>query len=103
MRALLFLTLFLAPLSALAHHLDDYDAHIRQEAKLPTAWFSCHASKDCDLVPVPCRSGLAVNSRHIDEARAALVDAYPFCLGSALDDTEAACEEGQCVTRAHKD
>lgn len=103
MRALLFLTLILAPLSARAHHLDDYDAHIRKEANLPSGWFSCRTSKDCGLVPVPCRSGLAVNGQHLDEARAAVVSAYPLCLGSALDDTEAACDRGQCVTRTNKD
>lgn len=98
----LLLSLLLAVTAASAHHLDDYDARIRADARLPAEWFICRVTKDCDLVPVPCRSGLAVNGQHVDEARRALVDAYPFCLGSALDDTEAVCEKGQCVTRAHK-
>ena len=102
MRTLVFLSLVLAPLAAYAHHLDDYDARVREEARLPAGWFSCRTAKDCDLVSVPCRSGLAINGSHADEARKALVETYPFCLGSSLDDTEAACEKGQCVTRAHK-
>jgi hypothetical protein len=98
-------TLFLlAPLAffsatAHAHHLDDYDARIRAEAHLPAEWFACRVTKDCALVPVPCQSGLAINAQHVDEAREALVQAIPFCLGSSLDDTEAVCERSQCATK----
>jgi hypothetical protein len=88
---------------AVAHHLEDYDAHIRAEAKLPDEWFSCKKKDDCTLVSVPCRSGLAVNSVHMGEAREALITAFPFCLGQSIDDTEAACEHGQCVTKSEKD
>lgn len=94
--------LLLAASTAGAHHLDDYDARVRAEARLPAAWFSCRTDKDCDLVSVPCRSDLAVNAQRVDAARAALIAADPFCLGSSLHDTEAACEKRQCVTRDHK-
>jgi hypothetical protein len=86
-----------------AHHLDDYDARIRSQAKLPADWFSCKTKDDCTLVSVPCESGLAVNSSHVDEAREALITAIPFCLGQSYDDTEATCEHGQCATKTIKD
>lgn len=95
------LSLFCAP--ARAHHLDDYDARIRAQAHLPADWFTCRVTKDCDLVSVPCQSGLAINARHVDEAREALIQAIPFCLGSSLEDTEAVCDRNQCATRAHSD
>lgn len=100
---LLFLLLALVPSGVGAHHLDDFDRHIREEASLPAGWFACRAEQDCALVQVPCRSRLAVNGSHVDDAREALISAYPFCLGSDLEDTEAACEKGQCVTRGQKD
>jgi hypothetical protein len=50
-------------------NLDAYDARLLAEANLPTAWFSCRSDKDCDLVPVPCQSDLAVNAQRVDEAR----------------------------------
>jgi hypothetical protein len=103
MRAFPFLLLALAPSVAAAHHLDDFDSRIRDEAKLPAAWFACRTTQDCGLVQVPCRSRLAVNKGHFEEARDALIDAFPFCLGSGLDDTEAVCEKGQCLTRDHED
>lgn len=93
--------LVLSSAAARAHHLDDYDARVRAEANLPADWFSCRVTKDCDLVSVPCRSGLAINKQYVDVARDALIQAIPFCLGSSLDDTEAACEKNQCVTRGH--
>lgn len=99
--------LLVAPLmmlqTATAHHLDEYDARIRAEAKLPAQWFTCKSSKDCALVSVPCQSDLAVNASHVDEAREALIKEYPFCLGTSLNDTQAACEEHQCVTKSTKD
>jgi hypothetical protein len=96
---------FLAALmqGAAAHHLDDYDARMRAEARLPDDWFVCKKTEDCALVSVPCRSGLAVNAAHVDAARDALIEAFPFCLGSTLSDTEAACEKRQCVTEPAKD
>jgi hypothetical protein len=104
MKAILFLIGFLAfAQDATAHHLDDYDAQIRAEAKLPADWFSCKKNGDCTLVSVPCRSGLAVNSNHHDEAREALIKAIPFCLGQSIDDTTAACEHNECVTKSEKD
>jgi hypothetical protein len=104
MKALfLFLSLALVSSAASAHHLDDYDALVRAEAHLPAEWFACRVTKDCDLVSVPCRSGLAINARHVDEAREALIEAIPFCLGSSLDDTEAVCEKNQCATRGRQD
>ncbi len=103
MRAFLLLLLALAPSAASAHHLDDFDAHVREEAGLPAEWFACRTARDCGLVQVPCRARLAINESHVDAARAALINAYPFCLGSDLDDTEAACEKGQCVSRGRKD
>lgn len=81
-----------------AHHLDAYDRKIRAEAHLPPAWFACKTVKDCDLVSVPCKSDIAVNGAHKDEAREALIDRYPFCLGESAHDSEASCEEGQCMT-----
>jgi hypothetical protein len=84
-----------------AHHLDDYDARVRAEAHLPAEWFACRVTKDCALVSVPCRSGLAINAQHVDEAREALIQAIPSCLGSSLDDTEAVCERNQCATTGH--
>jgi hypothetical protein len=88
---------------AAAHHLDNYDARIRAEAQLFAEWFSCKSKNDCALVSVPCRSGLAVNSAHVDDAKEALIRTFPFCLGTSLDDTEAACERRQCVTKPKKD
>lgn len=88
---------------AVAHHLEHYDVHIRAEAKLPSEWFNCKKKDDCTLVSVPCRSSLAVNSTHVDEAREALITAFPFCLGQSIDDTEAVCEHSQCVTKPEKD
>jgi hypothetical protein len=94
--SLVFLAALIKP--AAAHHLEDYDARIRAEAHLPGEWFACKSADDCTLVSVPCRSDLAVSAAHREAARDALVDAIPFCLGSSLNDTEAACEKRQCVT-----
>lgn len=88
--------------TAAANHLDEYDARIREEAKLPAMWFSCKSSSDCDLVSVPCQSDLAVNTSYSAEAREALIREYPFCLGTSLHDTKASCEERQCVTKDEK-
>lgn len=96
-RILVFLTLF-APAAAVAHHLDAYDRKIRKAANLPAVWFKCKIDKDCDLVSVPCKSDIAVNGAHKDEARQALIDHYYFCLGESIHDSEASCEEGQCMT-----
>jgi hypothetical protein len=87
---------------AVAHHLDEYDARIRAEARLPAAWFDCRKTDDCDLVSVPCQSGLAVNASHKEEAQDLLNHHYYFCLGSSLDDTVAACEARHCVTEPKK-
>jgi hypothetical protein len=101
-RTLIFVFLAALTQTAAAHHLDDYDAQIRAEANLPGEWFTCKSTDDCALVSVPCRSDLAVNAAHRDVAREALIDAFPFCLGSSLNDTEAACERRACVTRPAK-
>jgi integrase len=66
-RFLVFAILF-APVTAFAHHLDAYDRKIRKAANLPLAWFACKTDKDCDLVSVPCKSDIAVNGSHKDEA-----------------------------------
>ncbi|MEK8095421.1 hypothetical protein WOC76_23460 [Methylocystis sp. IM3] len=87
---------------AFAHHLDDYDRRLRRDADLPAAWFTCGSAKECEMVSVPCQSDLAVAARHAAQARERLVETYPFCLGSSLHDTEAACEEHECVTKATK-
>jgi hypothetical protein len=84
--------------SSAAHHQDQYDARIRREARLPSAWFKCKLKSDCDLVSVPCQLDLAVNANHKTEARDALIKAYPFCLGTSRHDTEASCEKHECVT-----
>lgn len=84
--------------AAAAHHLDDYDARIRAEAGLPADWFSCRTAGDCDLVNVPCQSGLAVSAAHSAEAQDVLNHHYFFCLGSSAGDTVAACEARRCVT-----
>ncbi len=89
--------------TALAHHLDDYDARIRAEARLPAEWFTCKSSEDCALASVPCQSGLAVNTSYKEQAREALIDAFPICLGTSLNDTEATCEKRQCATRPIKE
>jgi hypothetical protein len=86
---------------AFAYHLDEYDARIRTEANLPTEWFSCRNTKDCDLVAVPCQSDLAIHSAHVEEARECLIDAYPFCLGW-MQDTKASCEVDQCMAKGVK-
>jgi hypothetical protein len=99
--AVIFLILSVQTTSA--HHLDDYDARIREEAKLPAEWFNCKTKDDCGLVSVPCQSDLAVNAMHADEAREALIQAIPFCLGSSISDTESACEHRECVTKSTKD
>ncbi len=83
---------------AAAHHLDEYDARIRAEANLPADWFNCKKAEECELVSVPCQSGLAVSASHSEEAQELLNHHYYFCLGSSLDDTEAACEARRCVT-----
>lgn len=87
---------------AAGHHLDDYDARIRAEANLPAAWFNCGKAEDCDLASVPCQSGLAVNASHKDEAQDALNHHFYFCLGSAVEDTQATCEKRHCVTEPKK-
>jgi hypothetical protein len=87
---------------AAAHHLDDYDARIRGEATLPAGWFTCSKADDCDLVSVPCQSGLAVNAAHKEEAQELLNHHFYFCLGSSLDDTAAACKARHCVTEPKK-
>lgn len=87
---------------AFAHHLDDYDARIRGEAALPAEWFACKSARDCELVSVPCQSDLAVNASHVDQAREALIQRYPFCLGTSLHDTEALCKERRCATESSK-
>jgi hypothetical protein len=97
---LLFLIASLQP--AVAHHLDDFDARIRAEASLPQEWFACKSSEDCALVSVPCQSDLAVNTAYRDEAREALINAFPFCLGASTSDTEASCSKRQCVTSPSK-
>lgn len=99
---LLVVTSLLGLQTATAHHLDEYDARIRAEAKLPSKWFACKLASDCTLVHVPCQSGLAVNASHLDEAREALIRAYPFCLGQSLSDTEPVCEKRQCLTKSTK-
>ncbi len=83
---------------ALAHHLDAYDRKIRATANLPAAWFRCKTIKDCDLVSVPCKSDIAVNGEYKDVARQALISHYAFCLGESAHDSEASCEDGQCMT-----
>jgi hypothetical protein len=90
------------PQMAGAHHLDEYDTRIHAEIKLPAEWFICRREADCALVSVPCQSGLAANAGHVDEAREVLTNRYPFCLGTSLSDTKAACEERQCVTKLTK-
>ncbi len=91
---------FLASLanSASAHHLDDYDARIRDEANLPAAWFNCTKKDDCELVSVPCQSGLAISASHKEEAQDVLNHKYYFCLGSPVDDTVASCKSRRCIT-----
>lgn len=101
-RGLVLLLLMASTQIAFAHHLDGYDARIRAEAHLAPSWFACKTTKDCVLVSVPCQSDLAVNAAWRDEAREALIDAFPFCLGSSTSDTEATCEKGQCVTSPAK-
>ncbi len=101
-RVVSFLSLLASTQIAFAHHLEDYDARIRAEAHLAPSWFTCKTSRDCALVSVPCQSDLAVNSAWRDQAREALIDAFPFCLGSSLSDTEATCKERQCVTSPAK-
>jgi hypothetical protein len=85
--------------AAEAHHLDNYDSRIRDEAGLPTTWFSCNTTSDCALVTVPCHSDLAVNAEHLNQVEEEISKKYPFCLGSTLKDTAASCEAHQCVTR----
>lgn len=98
---ILFLAVpILLPQAAAAHHLDEFDERIRKEANLPAEWFTCKLAKDCDLVSVPCQSDLAVNIAHSAQAREALIQKFPFCLGSDQHDTEVACEKRQCVTKA---
>lgn len=98
MKRFLVVVMLFAPVTAFAHHLDAYDRKIRKAANLPLAWFACKTDKDCDLVSVPCKSDIAVNGAHKDEAREALIDRYPFCLGESIHDSEASCDEGQCMT-----
>jgi len=69
---------------AAAHHLDNYDARIRAEAQLFAEWFSCKSKNDCALVSVPCRSGLAVNSAHVDDAKEALIRELSPIFGDGL-------------------
>lgn len=95
---LALLSLLALPASAFAHHLDDYDARIRAEARLPEDWFTCKDKDDCTVVEVPCQWDLAVSARHADAARDALIDAFPFCLGTALHDTAATCQHSRCTT-----
>jgi hypothetical protein len=101
-QGLILLSLLASTQIAVAHHLDDYDARIRAEARLAPSWFACKTSKDCALVSVPCQSDLAVNAAWRDQAREALIDAFPFCLGSSISDTEATCEKRECVTSPAK-
>lgn len=98
MKQLLILSLMIFSSPALAHHLDDYDAKIRKEANLPTKWFSCKTADDCVLVSVPCKSDMAVSKIYSEEAQESLIHRYPFCLGSDVHDTEAICDEAQCMT-----
>jgi hypothetical protein len=88
--------------NAFAHHLDEYDERIRAEAQLPNDWFSCKTEKDCDLVSVPCQSDLAINAKHVTEAREALINHYWICLGSSQHDSQAMCDEHQCTTKSLK-
>lgn len=98
-KSVLILTAALAVAQpALAHHLDDYESRMRAAANLPESWFACKSKDDCTLVAVPCQSDLAVASGHRDDARVALIRAFPFCLGSDLHDTAAACRKRRCVT-----
>lgn len=101
-RGLILLLLMASTQIASAHHLDGYDARIRAEANLAPSWFACKTTKDCALVSVPCQSDLAVNAAWRDDAREALIKAFPFCLGSSTSDTEATCEKRQCVTSPAK-
>ncbi|HEY8161458.1 MAG: hypothetical protein ACR650_05550 [Methylocystis sp.] len=84
--------------SAPAHHLDNYDERIRAEANLPAAWFNCKKNDDCELVSVPCQSGLAVSASYKKEAQDVLNHTYFFCLGSSAEDTTATCKARRCVT-----
>lgn len=98
---LLFIPLVILQVAE-ARHLDEYDVRIRAEARLPAQWFICKSSTDCELVSVPCQSGLAVNTSRAAEAREALIKEYPLCLGQSLNDTKAVCDERQCVTKSTK-
>jgi hypothetical protein len=100
---LVMLVYFMSVGAAFAHHLDEYDERIRQEAGLPPEWFSCRTIKDCDVVSVPCQSDLAINSAHVADGRERLIKTFPFCLGQSIhDDTEASCDDHQCVTKGVK-
>ncbi len=87
---------------AFAHHLDAYDEKLRQEMNLPSSWFTCKTSENCELVYVPCQSDMAVNKNHSDELSKAIIKRYPFCFGTDVHDTEAICDHGQCMTMPKK-
>jgi hypothetical protein len=77
-----------------------YEKNIREEANLPSAWFSCKTDKDCGLASVPCAASIAVNSSHTNEASAAICKRYGCggCNATMMDTSAALCHEGQCVT-----
>ncbi len=101
-RMTLFFSFVLFTSSSSAHHLLEYDERIRGEAKLPAKWLACKTTKDCDLVSVPCQSDLAINAKFKNDARDVLVHNFWFCLGTSQHDSEAVCEDHQCVTKPTK-
>jgi len=80
----------------------DFDIKVRKETKMPSEWFTCKSSVDCGLAYTPCGPSLAVNMNHKTKAQGAICKTWNCqvgCDGSAIDNSYAVCDEGQCVTK----
>ena len=80
-----------------------YDHTIRNAAQMPPDWFTCEATQDCSLAPVPCELDLAVNKSHVADAKTAICSHFG-CMGSCdgtvqYNNSFPVCDQGQCVTR----
>jgi hypothetical protein len=79
-----------------------YDRTIRKEAHMDDGWFDCETDKDCTVAHIPCQAGIAVAKKFKSAAEGAVCrieNCYQGCDGTTIDNSSAACEEGECVTR----
>ena len=99
--AILFAVSLIFCVPALAAE-ERYDIKIRKQFNLPVSWFACNTTADCAMIPLPCLASLAVGASHDIEAQKRICDLRSCtegCDSSMKDNTYAACEEGQCVTK----